>query len=283
MNDRLYFAGLLHACHLGLFSRQRLITLADERIVKVEKPEDWLIELSMQGDSSELNQLAQRERAHVNFQALRLAYLAWEEQKFTDAGFHYYCKALLHEGTAWYLDLLWVDNEFDLVETGIKNQREARRNIRVAMQEILQQLPHDWADSDKLVELLTFTDPVYHDNFILLFLHFPLPIADDGKGWAMRREPVVIVRPDGKRIRAVAEFTIGLVSVRKSKSDLENLRLILDRCAHDNREPSKSELESLRHDEGRIFTATLRDVTSAEVPTGSQLLVPQELWNAILS
>lgn len=259
MNDRLHFATLLHACHLGLMERKQLIAAADARIVEVEKPEDWLIELSTQGDSSELNQLVQREYGHVSFHALRLAYKAWAERKITDARFHLCCKELLCEGTAWYEDLLWVDDEFDLAESGIKNQREARKNIRVTMERILQELPRDWADSRELVELLTFTSAIYRDGLVMLFPEFPVPQRDEFKDWWRRRGPAVVVRPDGHKTRAVVEFQVGLLQI-KGIRDLKNFR----------------------PEDGTCLIAMLPDVTSVEAPIGSQLLVLPELWHVIL-
>jgi hypothetical protein len=266
MNDRLQFATLLFACHIGIMGRQELIAAADARIVEVENPEDWLIELSTQGDCSALNRLAQREFKHVSFEVLRMAYQAWSENKMNTARFHQCCTELLLEGAtlcqdlSWYHDLSGVDDEFDLAENGGLGSREARRNIRVTLEQIFQRLPRHWAESSELVELVTLTSPIYRNDFTMLFLDYPVPKRDEFREWWQRRGPAVIERPDGRRTKAVVEFQVWLLQLKGIH------------------EPT-----NFKPGDGLGLGAMLPDVTSAEAPIGSKLLVTPELWNLILA
>src|SRR5437764_12081559 len=54
MDDRRHFATLILANQLGVLSIERVITSADQRILEIEKPEHWLIEVSMNGYSESL-------------------------------------------------------------------------------------------------------------------------------------------------------------------------------------------------------------------------------------
>ena len=57
MDERVHFASLLFASHMGILGKSEVIEAADQRIVELEKPEYWLIELSTKGDSGELEGL----------------------------------------------------------------------------------------------------------------------------------------------------------------------------------------------------------------------------------
>lgn len=265
MNDRRHFAVLLHAADLDIVTRKELIAAADARIVEVEKPEDWLIELSANGESSELNQLARREFKHVSFEVLRLAYKAWAENRITEARLRLCCKKLLQEGTTghedlpWHQDLLGVDDTFDLAESGVLDPREVRRNVRVTMERVFRQLPCDWAEGNDLLELFSFASPIYRDGFVTVFLDFVVPKRDEFRDWWCRRGPAVIERQDGQKTKAVVEFQVGLLQ----------LKGIRDR-------------KNFKPGDGQCLIAMLPDVTTAEAPIGSKLLVTPELWDLIL-
>jgi hypothetical protein len=265
MKDRLHFATLLLAADLGIMSRKELIAAADARIIETEQPEDWLIELSSQGECSELNQLGQREFKQVSFEVLRLAYRAWAENRKTADGFHQCCRELLHEGAAlredlvWYRDALSADDAFELAASGVLDTRAARRNVRVTMERLCQGLPCDWAESVELIELVTFTSPIYRNDAIMLSLDFPVPKREAFRDWWRGRGPAVIVRPDGHKTKAVVEFQVWLLQFKGI------------------RDP-----KNFRPEDGTTLSAMLPDVTSAEAPVGSQLLVTPELWNLIL-
>lgn len=49
MNDRVHFASLLLASHMGVFGKSQMIEAADKRICEVDNPDPGLIELSSQG------------------------------------------------------------------------------------------------------------------------------------------------------------------------------------------------------------------------------------------
>ena len=43
MDDRCHFATLILANQLGVLSKERVIASADQRIIELEKPENWLM------------------------------------------------------------------------------------------------------------------------------------------------------------------------------------------------------------------------------------------------
>jgi hypothetical protein len=140
MNDRVHFASLLLVSHTGVLGKSQIIEAADKRICEVDNPDSWLLQLSSQGDSQELEELIVRGDEGVYLQAFRLAFRAWDNGSISDARFAACCRTLWQQAgdrSRWYNDLLWVDDEFDLVEQGIVCREESVKKIKAALEDLL--------------------------------------------------------------------------------------------------------------------------------------------------
>ena len=73
MDERVHFASLLFASHMGILGKSEVIGAADQRIVELEKPEYCLIELSTEGDSGELERLIVSADERVYLEVHRVA------------------------------------------------------------------------------------------------------------------------------------------------------------------------------------------------------------------
>ena len=138
--DRVHFASLLLASHMGVLGKSQMIEAADKRICEIDNPDPRLVQLSLQGDSQELEELIVRSDEGVYLQALRLAYRAWDDGSISDARFAACCRTLWQQAgdrSRWYNDLLWVDDEFDLVELGIFCREESVKKIKSALEHLL--------------------------------------------------------------------------------------------------------------------------------------------------
>ncbi len=141
MDERVHFASLLFASNMGILSRREVVQAADQRIVEAEKPDSWLIEVSVEGDSSELEDMIVMADERVYTEALRLAYRAWAEGRISDTKFSACCSTLWKQAgthTKWYTDLVWIDDEFDLVDQGVSRRKQSVARIKVAIEKILQ-------------------------------------------------------------------------------------------------------------------------------------------------
>ena len=142
--DRVHFASLLLASHMGVLGKSPIIEAADKRICEVDNPDPWLLQLSSQGDSQELEELIVRGDECVYLQALRLAYRAWDDGSISDERFAAYCRTLLQQPgdkSRWYDELLWVDNEFSLVAQGVFRREESIKKVKAALEDLLEREP----------------------------------------------------------------------------------------------------------------------------------------------
>ena len=140
MDERVHFASLLFACQMGIVAKRELIAAADKRIVEAEKPEAWLIDISTQADSAELEELILRADERVYLESLRLAYGAWVSGDIPDSKFAACCETLWKQAgqhSRWYADLVWIGDEFDLVEQSVFRREESRNKIKVAVEKLL--------------------------------------------------------------------------------------------------------------------------------------------------
>ena len=141
MDERVYFASLLFASQMGILGKPEVIRAADQRIVELEKPEYWLIELSTEGDSGELEGLIVSADERVYLEVLRLAYRAWVEERISDAKVAACCSTLWKQAgyqSRWYADLISVEVEFDLVDQDVFRKEDSAKRIRTAIEKILQ-------------------------------------------------------------------------------------------------------------------------------------------------
>ena len=87
MGDRRHFATLILANQLGVLSKERVIASADQRILELEKPEYWLIEVCTDGYSSELGPFIDGADDTVYEEVLRMALRAWLDGSISDQRF----------------------------------------------------------------------------------------------------------------------------------------------------------------------------------------------------
>jgi hypothetical protein len=140
MDERVHFASLVMASQLGLIRAEAVVAEADQRIIESENPDYWLIEVSMQEHAGELEALIASADERVYVEVLRLAYQAWADEKITDQKLSDCCKMLWQRAgyrSAWYSDLVWIDDEFDLVSQGVFRREDSLKKIMHAVEEIL--------------------------------------------------------------------------------------------------------------------------------------------------
>ena len=121
-----------------------MMEAADKRICEVDNHDPWLLQLSSQGDSQELEELIAGGDAGVYLQAFRLAYRAWDDGSISDARFAACCRTLWQQAgdrSRWYNDLLWVDDEFGLVEQGVLRREESIKRIKARLEDLLEREP----------------------------------------------------------------------------------------------------------------------------------------------
>ncbi len=145
MNERLHFASLLFASHMGVLEKSQVIAAADKRLVELDKPDSWLIELSSQGDCPEVEELILSSDEGVYVETFRLACRAWLDERISEARFRACCQTLLRQAgpalheTSWYTRLIWIDDEFGLVEQGILRREESIKRIQAAVEDLLRE------------------------------------------------------------------------------------------------------------------------------------------------
>jgi hypothetical protein len=94
MDDRKHFAALLWARRLGLIDKDQIVAAADQRIVELESLEPWLIDLSLNGDSTELEGVITSDDDEVFLDVLRRAYSKWNDGKISNKQLIEACRAL---------------------------------------------------------------------------------------------------------------------------------------------------------------------------------------------
>jgi len=108
------------------------------------------------------------------------------------------------------------------------------------------------------VELLTIEDTFWlsGNGLQLLILHpnFSVPKNWAQRYWKNRKEPVSLVKPNGQKIEAAAQFDLSHFNIRGPKVDLDMTWRI---------------------------TVSLTDKTKEEVPIGSKLLVSEYVRDAL--
>lgn len=141
MDDRQQFAALVLANQLGVVSKQELVAKADRRILEVDKPEYWLIELSSDGYSGELGALIDSADDEVFGAALRMVFQAWIGGSISDDRFVASCSMLWKKAgywSRWYTDLCWIVDEFDLVAEGVFRREDSVKKVRASVEKLLE-------------------------------------------------------------------------------------------------------------------------------------------------
>jgi hypothetical protein len=121
--------------------KRQVISEADQRIAEIERPEHWLIEVAIDGNSTELGRLIDDADDAVYEEVLRLAFRAWYDGKISDERFVACCETLWKKagyGSRWYTGLVWIYDEFDLVAQGVFRREDSVKKVRDAVAKILQ-------------------------------------------------------------------------------------------------------------------------------------------------
>jgi len=143
MDDRVKFASLILACHLGVLSKNHIIAIADQRISELNEIEPWLAEISLYGKSAELDGLIVRGYSDdVYAESLRMLFQSWIEGAISDENFATSCRMLWHKAgnnSRWYEDLVWIPDEFYLVEDGVYYREDSVKKIRSSIEKILEE------------------------------------------------------------------------------------------------------------------------------------------------
>jgi hypothetical protein len=132
MDDRKRFAALIFASQLGLASKEEVTEAADQRILELDCPEYWLVEVSLYGSSEEIEEVITSGNDEVFSDVLRRAYHAWTEQRASNTQLVECCKLLWRNAgyaSKWYTDLVLIEDAFDLVDMGYYTAREARKLV----------------------------------------------------------------------------------------------------------------------------------------------------------
>ena len=141
MDDRHQFAALVLASQFGVVSKSEVIAKADQRIMDVDKPEYWLIELASDGYSSELGSLINSADDSVFGEALRMVFQAWIGGNISDERFVASCSTLWKKAgyqSRWYTDLCWIVDEFDLVADGVFRREDSVKKVRASVEKLLE-------------------------------------------------------------------------------------------------------------------------------------------------
>ena len=141
MGDRRHFATLILASQLGVLSKERVIASADQRILELEKPEYWLIEVCTDGYSSELGPFIDGADDTVYEEVLRMALRAWLDGSISDQRFLACCETLWKKAgysSRWYTDLVWIGDEFDLVAQGVFRREDSVKKVRERVEKLLE-------------------------------------------------------------------------------------------------------------------------------------------------
>jgi hypothetical protein len=137
MDDRKRFAALTWASQLGLLSKNQIIAKADRLILECNSPDSWLIEVSLYGESKELDASITRADDDVFSDVLRRASDAWNMGNISDQQIVDCCRSLwLKAGyeSKWYTDLVGIEDAVDFVKMGYSSLKESRRHIREAIE-----------------------------------------------------------------------------------------------------------------------------------------------------
>ncbi len=140
MDDRKQFATLIWANQLGLIGREQVTAAADQRITELECPDNWLIEVSLNATSEELDYAITSRDDDVFLDILRRAYIAWSERKITNKQFVDACRALrLKAGypSRWYNDFIGIEAELDLVDQGVFRADDFDRYVTETIEPII--------------------------------------------------------------------------------------------------------------------------------------------------
>jgi hypothetical protein len=142
MDDRSLFGTLILAHRLGIVSKEQVIAIADQRILEIDQPEYWMIEVSIDGDSEALRQIDYGDES-VYKEVLRMAFQAWIDGSISDQTFRASCETLWSqiwrefELSSGWDKLLWITVEFDLVEQGINGRKDSIKRIKEVVEEYL--------------------------------------------------------------------------------------------------------------------------------------------------
>jgi len=138
---KIHFASLFLANQLGLVSLQEIVSEADQRIIEADQPEPWLIKVSAESHFSDLPSFITSEDQVVATEGLRRLLRAWSAGTIGDEHFKHGCRTLLimtGERSRWHEDLLWMDDDFCLVESGIHAWEDAAKAIKRRFETLLE-------------------------------------------------------------------------------------------------------------------------------------------------
>jgi hypothetical protein len=141
MDDRSHFAALILASQLGVLSKAQVMSSADRRILDVEKPAHWLIDVSTDGYSVELGSLMVGADDSIYREVLQLAFDAWVDCSISEQRFLGCCETLCKtagDRSRWYDHLTWIEAEFDLVAQGVLEREASVRKVREHLEILLE-------------------------------------------------------------------------------------------------------------------------------------------------
>jgi hypothetical protein len=137
MDDRKRFAALVFANQLGLIGKGEVIAAADQRILELDCPEYWLVEVSLYGGSEEFDKVIKSGNDEVFSDVLRKAYHAWTEKTVSNKQIVDCCKSIWRTAgyaSKWYTDLVRIEDAFDLADMGYYTAENAKRLVKEAIE-----------------------------------------------------------------------------------------------------------------------------------------------------
>lgn len=129
MNEQEQFSALVIGNELGLIDREEIIQLADQKISEQDKPPYWLIELSLNGSSSEF---LRTESDNVIRSVLSIAYQKWRVGNMSDFGFRKCLRKIWGIKGAhndWYPPLVGAEDDLSLIEDGVFKREDRLEGI----------------------------------------------------------------------------------------------------------------------------------------------------------
>jgi len=152
-SDRTHFASLVFAHRMGIVTKEQLRASADRRIMDLEKPEYWLIEVSMEGYCKDLERLIEEVDDAVFTETLRFAYQAWIGHRISDEQFASCCRTLATQSIyQWQSELMsFIDYEFEFYDDELfRTKEEIALRVKNAVEIVLDAAHNDQSPDSSL-------------------------------------------------------------------------------------------------------------------------------------
>jgi hypothetical protein len=137
MNQQEQFTMLMLGNELGLVGLNEIKEAADEELQKVENPEYWLVEFSIEGKSKEFQRI---ESEAVIRKLTGKAYQFWRKEEIDEEKFKYVIKMLAQiSGYESHIGSIldWVEDDLELIRIGVLKREDQIQSIYEEIEKII--------------------------------------------------------------------------------------------------------------------------------------------------